>query len=355
MIHCPYCGSQMPDEAKFCPHCMSLLVSEVQKYQPKPLPLWLHPVTAFIILALVSTGLFAAGIIGKSGPEPEEKKVILAAKEKKRADPAPGKPSSGKARDKSRKGRRNQDRIQNSSNEDKYSEVVKYLASVNEILEKTDALGVEIDKLRLSNDKKNIPGVGEKLRRLQTLTRKITNLKSPKSLQRTHTRLASSFRVRQRGYKSLMVYMQQGDLKRLDRGRKDLETAEKTKNQSLEQIKDMVEKLTPPPPEKIPDVMEEEKPSPAETEAPPETDKKEQPPAGPGEVEGEVDTEAGGTEDAQDLLPEEGETALEEDGETIYPEDAETIYPEDEDEPYPEERDEDYPDEEDPLPADTSY
>jgi len=358
MIHCPYCNSEMSDDARFCPRCKSILIAEAEKYQPKPLPRWFHPLTAFIVLALASAGLLATSIIGGSGPKPEKQKPDFVEAEKKPRRTR-GKPKAPETETPPRQAKAD------SKNED-YSLASEYLNKVEEILGQADELGLELNKLGESKDTSKIGAMSEKIRVFQDLTRNMTDLKPPKALQRTHTRIASALRVRNRGYRNLMVYMQQGDLKRLDRGRRDLESADKSMKLALEQIKDQVEMLAPPPPppppEEPPAASGEEEPGPGETVIAPEPEEEDSTPETQ-EVIDEVEPEEGGTEFVEEILPEEGATAPLEEGEEVYPEEGEEIYPEEGEEvypdeggeEYPEEGEEIYPEEEEPLPPDLPY
>ncbi len=336
MIHCPYCGSEMSDDATHCPQCLSLLVEEMDR-KVGTIPRWAHPFTVLFMVVLMSAGLLAVNLsLGRD----EAKKAGHAAKpgvaEAGSRGTAPAKKPGESPGSVPEKPGGEEVQVE----QDEYVQLLDYENTINGILDQAESFDRELRDMSTSKEKSNIGKFGEKLRQFQYLTTKTRNIEPPARIRRAHTRLANSFAIRQRGYRNMMLYMQSGEMNRIQKARDDLATAEKQERIALEEIENLIERLAPPPPE--PEPPPEEEPlvpldeGPAEEEAPEE----------PAPAEEELSPVEGSTLQAGDTLYiEEGDTVYLEEGETLYPDEGSTLYPGEEgtyDEYYPE----DYPPEE---------
>lgn len=240
MIQCPYCSAEMGDEAASCPKCLSLLIESGEERKSFPLPRLLHPRVAMVFVSVLAVGLI--GLVYRTRIEtwifhsPGKTSLRAGPAAGDTASVAPGseKTSAGPA-------------AADQSKEELYNQIAEYENAVLELLKQADGLAQDLDKFRSSNDKKNVAPMGQKLSEFQGLLSKIRSLTPVAPLARTHTSLSNSFALRQRGYREMMVYLQSGDLARLNSGQNDLSTADKYRKQALDDIKRIKERYAPPP------------------------------------------------------------------------------------------------------------
>jgi len=320
MIHCPYCGSPTDDAARSCPRCKSILVEETEEGK-KPFPRLLHPFAALIVVVLLSGVLLAVHL---ASGRPEERP---AKRPPERAAERPARPKAPRrgrtqtvppAVDAAEALESGADDMESAREE--YAAMLGYEEKVKAYMEEAGKLDKELRGLQGSEGKGSSKQFGERLREFQSLTSRMRNLVPPSSARRAHTRLANSFAIRQRAYRSLMAYMKKGDVGKLDQARRDLETAKQEEDKALSEIAGLLEKLEPPPP---PERAEESAP---QAEAGDTSDE------APGSTQPEAPPLGGGT-----VHPDEGATVYPGDGSTVYPGEGTTVYPGDGSTAYPEE------------------
>ena len=215
----------MGDDAQACPRCKSLMVSGEDTRHQHALPRWLHPLVVMVFLIAASGALLAvdlkpwgkgktsAPITGEPGAMPTASSSAAGAGAIQPAPAAAADPAANL-----------------------YKEVNDYVASVNDTLAQTDAVAAELDKLAKRNDPAQVTAMRDKQSQLQHFTNRLRSLTPPVALASAHTRLCNSQAVRGRAYRSLALFMQSGDTKRLDRATHDLDTAQKSKEQAMAEI-----------------------------------------------------------------------------------------------------------------------
>ncbi len=354
MIHCPYCGSEMPDDARSCPACKSMLVEGGDR-RGSDFPRIFHPLAAAIAVILLSGGLLALSLGGsKNGGKSARNAPV-------EGENQPG-PPPGAQRERETSDRRGEPANTASDNiipASEYEQLKEYGDQAAAILEKAKPIHQEIMRAVTRNEKLGIPAITEKLREFQQLTSMMRSLKPPGRARRAHTRLANSLAIRQRGYRNMMVYLESGDIQRLDRGRSDMEVAEQNASEGLAEIEEMIETLEPERPEPEPEVsapVAEPEPEPEASDESrvgadglTEKERLELMERRRREAQERRNRRAGITPDRKprpenEYLPEEPLP-----GETLYPEDGETVYPPEDDADYlPPEYDV-YPEDEEPV------
>lgn len=347
MIHCPYCGSEMTDDAKACPRCKSMLV-EPAGGGPRRLPGYLHPFAAVAAVLALSAGLLAISLVWKNqgGPKPGPGPADQAQGEAMTAPEAgavPGDmetpPPEADAGDE-----------ETVSSED-YDLLVEYENKVKEILSQADNLNREMNAILNAKDNSREAEFNEKLKSFQMLTNSVRNINPPAQMRRVHSRLANGLALRQRGQRNMLLFFQSGDMQRVERGRKDLERADQQLGEVGSEMARIMSGMEPPAP-----ALEEVSPgmtaepagevSPAEGGTQPsgkeagtgrEGGPAVEPPAGAAGAEGgpgPVDEEY--LEEGDSLVPEDGGTF---EGDELYPDEGvEEPYPGQEEAPYPEEQ-----------------
>jgi predicted nucleic acid-binding Zn ribbon protein len=278
MIHCPYCGTELRDESESCSNCGSFLVEGKRK--SNNFPKALHPVSAMIVVIVLSAVLVGVSI---SDSDKNKESTLSAVPVKESKEMETSSPKEKKPLDKKRAERnrpvppekRNRrpkhERIQPNDVIEPikidYNEGMEYYSSLKEILDEFDLIAVDLDELRESEDKANVPKMGEKIRQLQSNTQRIRQMQVPEVLKNSHNKVRNSLAVKQRGYRNFMVYKQSGDMQKLDRAKKDLETSNLKRVKGMKEIDDYISSLVPPPKVDPPKPKEEKEKQPEKPEA----------------------------------------------------------------------------------------
>lgn len=330
MIHCPYCDKEMEDDARFCPGCRSLLVQKENRQ--KPFPRILHPTAALAAIAIISAVLIAATLLQKpghgaagnapAGQNPGEAGTLTS------PPPDAASPQPNGRTDQYRAESVQDRRIKaGQQSQQEYADVQAYEQKVQGLLEQVNALAAEMDKLAADIQNPNLSAMSAKLKELQEQTKKMRSIMPPRSLQRTHTRLANSFAMSQRGYQNLMAYMQSGQINRLDAGRKDLENARQMKKRALDEIVAIREDLKtkaaqqPPPSEESAAPPVEEPSQPPQEQPPAQPEIQPPPRVAPPQGEQPPETGPGGPENGNSVVPENGESVAPASGDSAAPQD----------------------------------
>jgi hypothetical protein len=261
MIHCPYCGAEMEDDSQSCHRCRSLLVSGEAAPRTAPLPRWIHPLAVLAFLIVSSVGLLAVSLKPWSREASAEGIV---------GDPLPGGAPTAAA------GNPNQPpagalapgATEAPAGDDLYTKVNDYVSAIQDAQAQADQLAGELDRMYKKGDKTQLAAMRDKLNQLQPIVNKVRALSPPEALAQAHIRLSNSMAVRQRAYRNLSMYLQSGDMNRLDRGRKDLETAEQSQAEAMAEILAYRDKIPAPPPPPAPEPAAPAEPPPPAPAAP---------------------------------------------------------------------------------------
>jgi len=315
------------------------------------LPPILHPVSAVVLILLVSAGLIAASFMDLSGKKPGPKTAAAAkaagpagtqgpgaAVDNSAAGTGPGDSQTvgdegvpgplkneGPGRGKGRGGRKGrQADTAEPSGGDEFAEVAAYQDEVMKVVDDAKTLTSKLDSLFAKNDKNEANTITADLRTLQAQVRKLRGITAPRSLQRPHSSLTNSFAISQRGYRTLLAYMQSGEISDLDRGKKDLENANNMRVQALKDISDYKKKIesSKPAPVKPPQPATETSPP---EPPPPEPATTPEPPPQPQPTEPEEYPYDEGPLDGETYYPEDGGTIEPMEGDSVAPQDGETI------------------------------
>jgi len=255
MIHCPYCGSEMQDTARACPQCRSLMVENIDS-KKKEFPKALHPLTVLAVIVILSITLAAIDLTsGRPGPKKEKGGMAAG------MPPGEEMPESAEERvprNAEEKGVQEASGVEPSA--ELYTELMDYEAAVSAIITEADSLVKRFRDLVKENDGKKAGELTMMLKEFQVLTSRVRSLSYPEPVRRSHTRLANSFAIRQRGLKNMLLYVESGDVQRLDRGRRDLETADSQKDMAMREISAAVESYKPPESELQPPAPPPEEP-----------------------------------------------------------------------------------------------
>jgi len=273
MIHCPYCDAPMDDAAKACPRCRSLMVADQKFGGARHFPTWLHPAASLAVILVISIGLIALGWDSggdekddavrerrvvkdrpvRSGadrpPVPEEerenKERRTARLTRTRLDPESGTTAPGESR---RRGRGEfRERGPVIRKQDNYEKLIEYENSITPILAAIGQLSGGMDEIFSGNDKSKVAEFSERMRKMQFETQKMRGIKPPPILSRVHNQLANSLGIQRRGYRHLLLYLQEGEVDKLDLARKDHETARRKRAQALADLAGFKQRLKPPP------------------------------------------------------------------------------------------------------------
>lgn len=302
----------MGDDSQSCPRCKSLMVSGGGgDSHPGALPRWLHPLAVLVVLILASAGLLAIDLKPWGGSSSPSRVDPVTSGEVTMPGPEEGGPDLG--------------RVEPSGavevpatdpGADLYKQVNDYVAGVQDALAQADAIAAELDRLAKQDNANQAGAMRDKLAQLQHFTNQLRSMVPPEALNSAHTRLSNSLALRSRAYRSLSMFAKSGDTKRLDRATRDLETAQQTKQEAMNEIiayRDKIPAPAAPPAEPEPTPEPTPEPAPPQPQLPP-----------PG-----IEPQPGLTQDAppdDGVGAEEGEAV--EDGGSISPEGEEPL-PED--------------------------
>jgi hypothetical protein len=265
MIQCPYCGADMDDNARSCPKCLSMLVAETGRDAGTAYPVWRHPATALIVILLLSAGLLLASIkIAPASPKGKDNPA-----EKKAAAPPPGNVAAGPAPNPA--GPPPPAPAPPTPNGEALSseEFTAYETQITAIFTETDALTAEIDKLFNQKDDKAGDQLAGKAKQLQLQVQKLRRVDPPKVLNPVHSKLANALSMLSRGYQELARFQKSGDTTRLNKARKDIDTARQKRQDALNEVANFKATVKPPELAPAPPASDAKSPEPTPPPGPP--------------------------------------------------------------------------------------